>query len=338
MARHTEQALKWLAQVQESPLDPRQPIIDPHHHLWTHPTNRYLLDELWSDTGAGHHVVKTVFVECMSGYLQDGPEALRPVGETHFVRALCEDSERREGACIAGIVGFADLSLGSAVREVLVAHIDAGQGRFKGIRHAVGWDASESIRNSHTRPPAHLLLDEQFRRGFAELAPLGLSFDAWLYHPQLPELVDLARAFPDTTIVLDHFGGPLGIGPYQGRRESIFERWQRDITELAACPNVVAKLGGLAMPVNGFDWHRAEKPPGSAELAECQAPWHRFMIERFGAERCMFESNFPVDRASCSYVVLWNAFKRIASEYSAEQRQALFHDTAARVYRLAEPA
>ncbi|MBN8510153.1 MAG: amidohydrolase family protein, partial [Burkholderiales bacterium] len=302
-----------------------------------------LLDELLADTGGlgsdgrRHDVRATVFVECLAMYRADGPEALRPVGETEFVAGLAATSA--SGAhgptrAAAGIVGFADLRLGAAVREVLQAHLEAAHGRFRGIRHAAGWHADARIRHSHTKPPPGLLLDPRFRAGFAQLAPLDLSFDAWLYHPQLAELTDLARAFPDTSIVLDHYGGPLGIGPYAGRADEVYADWQRRIDELARCPNVVAKLGGLHMPINGHGWHKAPKPPDSAEIAAATARYALHTIERFGPQRCMFESNFPVDKASCAYVVLWNAFKRLAAGFSADEKAALFHGTATRVYRL----
>ena len=183
-------------------------------------------------------------------------------------------------------------------------------------------------------PPRGLYLDATFRRGFAELAKRQLTFDAWLYHPQLPELTDLAQAFPDTTIVLDHFGGPLGIGPYAGKRAELFARWKDDLAALARSPNVVAKLGGLLMPLNGFGFHKRAAPAGSAELAEATREWYLHAIDCFGPARCMFESNFPVDKVSASYRVLWNAFKRIAASFSPAEKAALFHDTAARVYRL----
>ena len=332
----TEQA-RWLAQVKEDILEPGLPICDPHHHLWDHPGRRYLLDELLADTGSGHNVVSTVFVECMSMYRATGPEALRPVGETEFVNGVAAMSASgRYGttrAC-AGIVSFANLSLGDRVGEALDAHMAASP-RFRGIRHAAGWDASDQVRNSHTNPPPGLLADGAFRRGFAELHRRGLSFDAWLYHPQIHELTDLARAFPDTTIVLDHFGGPLGIGPYEGRRAEIFAGWKESIRALAACRNVVAKLGGLAMPINGFGFHRRERPATSAELVEATRDYYLHAIDCFGPSRCMFESNFPVDKQSCSYAVLWNSFKRICAGFSAADKASLFHDTAARAYRLA---
>jgi len=233
----------------------------------------------------------------------------------------------------AGIVSFADLTLGDGVGAVLDAHVAASP-RVRGIRLAAGWDASAEVRNSHTNPPPGLFADARFRRGFAELGRRGLTFDAWLYHPQLPELTDLARAFPETVIILDHFGGPLGIGPYQHRREEIFAFWKSALRDLARCPNVVAKLGGLVMPINGFGFHRRERPATSAELVEATREFHLHAIDCFGPDRCMFESNFPVDKASCSYHVLWNAFKRLTAGFAARERAALFHDTAARVYRL----
>jgi predicted TIM-barrel fold metal-dependent hydrolase len=216
---------------------------------------------------------------------------------------------------------------------VLEAHLRVSE-RFRGIRHAAGWDADPGVRNSHTNPPRGLLLDPTFRKGFAELGRRGLSFDAWLYHPQITELTDLARAFPDTTIIFDHFGGPLGIGPYEGRREEIFAQWQKDVAELARCPNVYAKLGGLVMPVNGFGFHRNPRPASSDEIVAATGRYYRHAIDCFGVERCMFESNFPVDRQSCSYHVLWNAFKKLVADASPTEKQWLFHDAAAKAYRL----
>ena len=318
----------------EEVLEPGLPICDPHHHLWDHPKHRYLLDELLADTGSGHDVRSTVFVECLSMYRAVGPQALKPVGETEFVNGIAAMSASgRYGPtrAAAGIVSFADLTLGAEVGAVLDAH-RAASPRFRGIRHAAGWDASEAIRGSHTSPPPGLLADPRFRRGFAELARRRLTFDAWCYHPQIPEVADLARAFPDTTIVLDHFGGPLGIGPYRDRRAEIFGWWRGAIKALAACPNVVAKLGGLVMPLNGFGFHKRQEPVTSSELAEATREWYLHAIDCFGPARCMFESNFPVDKVSTSYRVLWNSFKRITATFSAADKAALYHDTAVRVY------
>ncbi len=326
----------WLAQVTETIIDPDLPICDPHHHLWDFPDSRYLLDELLADVRSGHNVVSTVFVECASMYRADGPESMAPVGETEFVNGIAAMSASGGygdiRAC-AGIVGFADLTLGQAVGEVLDAHMARSE-RFRGIRHAAGWDADDRVRNSHTRPPPGLLRESAFAEGMRELAARGLSFDAWLYHPQIPELTDLARAHPDVTIIFDHFGGPLGIGPYEGRREEIFQRWRDDVAALAACPNVVAKLGGLVMPINGFEFHKRAKPPGSDEIVESTGRYYRHAIDCFGVERCMFESNFPVDKRSCSYPVLWNAFKKLVADASADEKRWLFHDAATTAYRL----
>jgi len=327
----------WLALTTEDTLEPELAICDPHHHFWDRPRHRYVLGELRADVESGHNVVSTVFVECGAGYRADGPESLRPVGETEFVHAIAEAAADDSAVGVrvaAGIVGFADLTLGDDVAAVLEAHIAASPKRFRGIRHATGYDDSDDVRNSHSKPSKHLLADERFRVGFARLAPLGMSFESWLYHRQIPELTGLAHAFPETTIILNHFGGPLGIGPYAGRRTEILEQWRRDITELAACQNVVAKLGGLFMPINGFGFHEWDRPPSSGELTEAGQPYHMHTIEQFGVDRCMFESNFPVDRASTSYNVLWNTFKRLATDFSAAEKAALFHDTAARVYRL----
>jgi L-fuconolactonase len=326
----------WLGQVTEDIVDPDRPICDPHHHLWDHPNSRYLLDELLEDIRSGHNVVSTVFVECASMYRADGPEALRPVGETEFVNgiaAMTASGGYGELRACAGIVSFADLTLGASIGAVLDVHMSRSD-RFRGIRHAAGWDPDDRVRNSHTNPPARLLLDPKFREGFRELGRRNLSFDAWLYHPQIGELTDLARAFPEVTIIFDHFGGPLGIGPYEGRREEIFARWRDDVAELARCPNVYAKLGGLVMPINGFGFHQRERPATSDEIVAATGRYYRHAIDCFGVERCMFESNFPVDKQSCSYPVLWNAFKKLVADASETEKQRLFHDTAQEAYRL----
>ena len=331
---NTPDAATWLASYTEEAVDPEQVICDPHHHLWRFPTDTYELDELRVDTGAGHNVVSTVFVECTSGYRTEGPEAMRPVGETEYVLAQSRTSEQSSGATIKGIVGFADLSLGVAVSDVLAAHVEAGDGRFKGIRHATAHDPSPDVRRSHTRPTAGLMAEPAFREGFATLAQHDLRFDAWLYHPQITELVDLAHAHSDVLIVLDHLGGPLGVGPYAGRREEVRAEWRRSIIQLAECPNVSIKLGGIGMTVFGLDWHHQPTPPSSDDLLEAWKPDLEFCIEQFGVRRSMFESNFPVDRRSTSYTVLWNTFQKLTAAYSTDERDALFHDTATAFYGL----
>ncbi len=327
----------WLAGQREEIIDPALPICDPHHHLWDFPTHRYLLPELLADTGSGHNVESTVFVECTAFYRAEGPPELAVIGETEFVNgAAAMAASGRYGAtrACAGIVGRADLALGAAVEPVLAAHVAAGNGRFRGIRHAAGWDASDQVRNSHTNPPPQLFRMPSFRQGFAKLRQFNLSFDVWLYHPQLGDVVDLAQAFPDQPIVLDHVGGPLGIGPYAGHRNEIFPAWQASIRALAACPNMHVKLGGLGMNICGFNFHKRPSPPTSEELAAAWRPFIETCIEAFGAERCMFESNFPVDKVSTGYATLWNAFKRLAANATASEKALLFRDTAMRFYRL----
>ena len=330
---------EWLSLVEEDVLEPELAICDPHHHLWDHPGSRYLLDELLADTGSGHNIVSTVFVECGAMYRSERREpdpALRPVGETEFVNGIAAMSASvgyGDTRACAGIVSFADLTLGSGVRRVLEAHSQLSP-RFRGIRHALGWHASDAIRNSHSSPTEGLMADKRFRQGFAELGKLSLHFEAWFYHEQIPEFTELAKAHPEVTCILNHFGGPLGIGPYKGKRAEVFEFWRGAICELAELPNVYAKLGGLVMPINGFGFHKHARPATSEELVEATRDYYLHAIDCFGVERCMFESNFPVDKRSCSYRVLWNSFKRLTSEFSAHEKAWLYHDTAARAYRL----
>jgi L-fuconolactonase len=319
----------------EALLEPDLLICDPHHHLRERANDRYFLEEFIQDTSTGHNIVATVCVENHARYRKDGPEIMKPVGETEFFDSVAAQvaSDPNDSILVAaGIVGHADLRLGEAVAQVLEAHLMASPNRFRGIRHSTTWDESETIR-SDARPG--LLADNTFRRGFACLQRYRLSFDAWLYHPQLFDLVELARAFPDVRIVLDHIGGPLGVGPYKGKRDEVFQLWSKGIADLSTCPNVAVKLGGFGSTRSGHDWHERALQPASAELVNTMAPYFDFCIEKFGVHRCMFESNFPVDKASYSYVAIWNAFKRISQSYSAAEREALFHDTAASVYRIA---
>jgi predicted TIM-barrel fold metal-dependent hydrolase len=327
----------WLARHTEAALDPALPIVDPHHHLWDRPHWRYLLPELLADTNQGHNIVSTVFVQARAMHRADGPEAYQPVGETEFVNGIAAMSASGGyGATkvCEGIVGHVNLMIGMEAKDVLQAHIRAGGGRFRGIRHITSWDPDPVIMNPAYTPPQDIYFREDFRAGFAQLAPLGLSFDAWLYHPQIPDLTALARAFPETPIVLDHVGGPLGIRAYAGRRDEVFATWRASMAELATCPNVCVKLGGLGMRINGFGFEDAADPPSSDTLAAAWKPYMHATIELFGATRCMFESNFPVDKGSYSYGVFWNACKKLAAGASAEERTALFSGTASRFYKL----
>ncbi len=328
---------EWLALHDEPVLEPDLPIIDPHHHLWDRPENRYFLPDFLADAASGHRIEATIFMECGAMYRREGPPELRPVGETEFASGAAATvalGAQGQARMCAAIIGHADLRLGERVAPILEAHLRAGDGRFRGVRQISAWHPDPAARASLASPPPGLLADAGFRRGAAELVRRGLSFDAFMYHTQLAEAVALADALPDLPIVLNHTGGAIGIGPYAGRREDVFADWRAGIVALAARPNTYLKLGGLGMRLFGFGFGAGARPPTSAELAAAWSPMIEAGIEAFGAARCMFESNFPVDKGSCSYAVLWNAFKRIAAGASPDEKQALFSGTAARVYRL----
>ncbi len=329
---------EWLDRRREDPLDPALPIVDPHHHLIDRPeSGTYLMSDLLEDIGSGHSIVATVYLEWLSMYRAGGPEEMRPVGEIEFANGVASMSASggygKPRLC-AGIVGYADLMLGARVAEVLEAMIAVGGGRFRGIRYIASSDPDQAQWGATFVRPQGLLLDKRVREGFAQLAPLGLSFDAWAFHPQLGDVVDLARAFPATPIVMNHVGGPIGLGRYKGKRDEVFADWSARIRELAACPNVHVKLGGLGMKMFGFDVHEGELPPSSEQLAAAWRPYVETCIAAFGPSRAMFESNFPVDKGSYGYGVFWNACKRLAQGASAAEKADLFHDTASRFYRL----
>lgn len=331
----------WLATTPETALEPDLPICDPHHHLWDFRPGgvqkRYFLDEMLEDLSGGHNVVSSVFIECGTMFRADGPEEWRCVGETEFangIAAMAASGRYGPARIAAGIVATAELMRGDAAAAVLDAQIAAGNGRVKGIREGATWHPSPDVRNHRTEPPEGLFGRADFRAGFRHLASRGLSFDALCYHTQLPELLDLARSFPDTSIVLNHLGGPVGVGPYAGKADDVFTDWRGRIDAIAELPNVAVKLGGVNMDVNGYGWESRPAPPSGRELADATRRWYEHAIQAFGPDRCMFESNFPVDKLSCSYTVVWNSFKILSQGYSATERAALFHDTAARVYRL----
>jgi predicted TIM-barrel fold metal-dependent hydrolase len=327
----------WLDRRREPILEPELPIIDPHHHLWDRPDWRYLLDDLLADTNTGHNILATVYVQARAMYRAAGPEEMKPVGETEFVNgvaAMCASGTYGRIRVASGIVGHADLTLGERVEPVLAALARAGGERFRGIRHITAWDADASILNPSYRPPRGLMGEAKFRDGFRTLGRLGFSFDAWLYHPQIDEVTALARACPGTKIVLNHVGGPIGIGPYAGKHKEIFPSWAASIKALAACENAFVKLGGLGMRIGGFGFDEQAEPPSSQALADAWRPYIETCIAAFGAKRAMFESNFPVDKGSYAYPVFWNACKILSQAASASEKADLFAGTAARFYRL----
>ena len=332
----------WLAQTQEPTLEPEIPICDPHHHFWDFrparlPYQRYLLHELAADINAGHNVRSTVFIETKAMYRTDGPEEMRPIGEVEFAQGLAAASASGlygPGRAAAAIVGHANLNLGDRVEPVLEALQAASPNRFRGIRHAVTWDPHPEVENTSAYNWQGQMASDNYRAGARVLARMGLSLDGWLYFPQLLELADFAKAVPELTIILNHIGGLLRVGPYANRDDEVLATWRTGIAAVAACPNVIVKLGGIGMPRTGFDWHARNTPIGSEELAESMAPLINYCIEQFGPSRCMFESNFPVDKVAYSHHVLYNAFKRLSQGYSAAERAGLFRDNATRLYRI----
>ncbi|MEX0617783.1 MAG: amidohydrolase family protein [Pseudohongiellaceae bacterium] len=331
---------QWLAQVKEEIIEPERPIIDPHHHLWKKRFNRdYLLHDLWSDTSSGHNIAKTLFVECRAFYHRSGPEHLFPAGETACIAEVARQSvEGGPGRPpIAGIVAHADLTLAGTddkLLQLLELHKSNCGGLLRGIRHSGAFDRDPDALLIRYQSPVGLYQNEAFRKGLELLAKQSLTYDTWHYHHQNTDFCDLAQAVPECTMVLDHFGTPLGVGRYRDRRDEIFQQWKQDIAAIARCENVYAKLGGLAMPDNGFGWDGNTRPPTSDEFVARQKNYYLHAIECFGPERCMFESNFPVDRLSLSYHVLWNGFKKLVKDFSNAEKHAMFFGTAEKVYRL----
>jgi predicted TIM-barrel fold metal-dependent hydrolase len=327
----------WLAKHTEDILEPGLPIIDPHHHLYDRPRYTYLFPDLLADVGSGHNIRATLYVQAGSMYRADGPEELKSLGETQFVcgvAAMSASGNYGPTHCVAGVVGYVDLRLGSRAKGVLERHIAISDGRIRGIRNGSTWSDDPVLKGFRGAAGPGLYLDKNFREGFAALVALGLTFDAWVFQTQLVEVVDLAHAFPQARIVLNHVGGPVAIGPYAGKRDDAFAAWHAKIQEVASFPNTYVKLGGLGMKMIGFDFFEKPEPPSSQNLDKAWRPYIEACIAAFGPERSMFESNFPVDKGTCSYQVLWNAFKRIAAGHSADEKTALFSGTAKRAYRL----
>ena len=325
----------WLERRVEAALDPDQRIVDPHHHLWDRGGSTYLASELLADLTGSHNVVKSVFVECMANYDRSAERHLKPIGETAFVAAEADTTDAAGGPTVAGIVSHADMMLGDAVEEVLAAHAAVGGGRFRGIRHATSWDASDEVANGHTKPFEAMMRTDEFHAGIRRLAAMGFSFDAWLYHPQLPELGALADSVPEATIIINHLGAPLAIGPYGQDRSAAHAAWRSSMQDVASRPNVVLKIGGIGMDEYfGMGWSTLDAPPSSEEVAAYWSDDVRWCIDLFTPSRCMFESNFPVDRQTLPYPVLWNAFQIMAAEYDQAERDQLFAGTAEAVYRL----
>ncbi len=332
--RDTPELAAWTALREEAALDPHLPIVDAHHHLWDDERGRYLLDEFVSEL-SGHNVVATVYAQYKAMYRADGPSEMKPVGEVEFANGLAAASASGRFGSIRvaeGIIAHADLARGDAAQPVLEALIAAGNGRLRGIRHGVTWDDGAAAYG-RAFAPRHTMCDPDFQRGFAHVARLGLTFDAWLFYSQLDDLAELLIRYPHANVVLDHVGGILGIAPHLDRQE-VFGIWRKQIERLAQFPNLRVKIGGLGMLYGGWNFHLRDEPPPSRELALAWGPYVESCIETFGINRCMFESNFPMDKQSCSYGSLWNAFKQITQHYSPTEKAALFHDNAILAYGL----
>jgi predicted TIM-barrel fold metal-dependent hydrolase len=330
----------WLRLHDESVIDETRVIVDAHHHLWDRPDARYLLDDILAEINSGHNIVATVYVDSSSMYKCDGPAEMRPVGEVEFangIAAMSASGSYGSARVCAAIVGFADLLLGDKIKPLLELQKERGGSRFRGVRRVTSWNSDQEINRISSRRQPGLLLDAKFREGFANLHFLDLSFDAFVFHPQIPELTDLARAFPNTQIVLDHLGGFIGLGSYASKKCEVFEDWRRSIRVLAKCENVFVKLGGLGMRLGGFGFDELDSPASSQLLAEAWRPYIEASIEAFGVERSMFQSNFPPDKGTCSYRVLWNAFKRVTAGASESEKDALFSGSACRFYKLQVP-
>jgi predicted TIM-barrel fold metal-dependent hydrolase len=325
----------WLGQVEEEIIEPDLPVIDAHHHLWDPPGRRYLFDEFLADLNTGHRVTATIFAPCRAMYRAHGPEEFKCVGETEFIAGVAARSDSGlygSTRICAAIVGSVDFALGDRVAPVLEAHIQAGGGRFRGIRGRTSWHEDPTIHKLPT--PKDVLTDPATFAAIRQIGKLGLLLDLWVFHTQLDDAIALARSFPDLPIIVNHVGGPLGIGSYRTRRDEVFVYWMQRIETLASLPNITMKVGGLAMRYTGFDFHERARPPASDELVEAWQPYVDTCIQAFGPDRCMFESNFPVDKAMCSYPVLWNAFKKLAVQYTSGEKTALMSGTAARVYKI----
>ena len=325
---------RWLALLQEEVLEPERPIIDPHHHLWVRGDYTYLIPEFASDLSSGHNIVATVYAECHSMYRSHGAKEQRSLGETEFVRgqaAMSASGEFGSARACDVMFGNVDLTLGGAVESLIDQHLDASGGRFRGVRLSSGWHADAKIGNVATE--SQLLINSRVKEAVRVIDRMGMSLDCWLYHTQLDEVAQLADAYPELSIILNHVGTPILGGPYRGKTNEVFSEWKAAIQRVSQRENVFVKLGALPIRMPDYEGDRS-LPPSSEEVAVAWRPWMETCIESFGPARSMYESNFPVQKRWCSYQVCWNAFKRISAGASESEKTDLFSGAAARAYRI----
>ena len=327
--------LDWINLGEETPVDPNLRIVDPHHHLWERGGSRYLAEELHEDTSKGHNVTNTIFVECKAEYRPNGEEKFRSLGETEFVVKEAERLEELSETKISGIVAFVDLTLGEGLEEVLLEHDQCSSGLMRGVRHATAWSDDPEISIAHTKPAKAVMGSKLFLEGVSKLSTFNFTFDGWLYFDQLPELLHLARVTPETNIVINHLAAPLQIGKWAAIPQEVDEIWRSNLQKLAKCENVYLKLGGIGMD-NYFanDWVNQKKPPSSDDVAAVWKEKILWCIEIFGTDRCMFESNYPVDRQTLPYSVIWNSFQKVTDSFTENEKSDLFSSTACNVYRV----
>ena len=329
--------LDWINSGQELPIDSGQKIIDPHHHLWDRGGSRYLAEQLSKDTSRGHAVTDTVFVECLANYRKEGEKKFRSIGETEFVFNESQRAERLEGCNISGIIAYVDLSLGYEVTEVLTAHNEISSALLKGVRHATAWSSDPNIPVSHSKPSKELMIQQRFIDGVKQLSHFDYSFDAWLYFDQLHELSSLAKKAPETKIIINHLGAPLRIGNWKNKAQEMQALWQVELEKLSSFENVYLKIGGIGME-NYFStqWANKPTPPSSDQVVSVWNEKILWCIDTFGTEKCMFESNYPVDRQTLPYSVIWNSFQKITNSFSRTEKDNLFWQTAATVYGIGD--
>lgn len=327
-----------MGQLEESAIDPDVPIVDTHFHLWNAMGSDYFAAQFLNDVHTGHNVVQSVHVECDTAYDLGAAAELRPVGETRFVVNQLDTAPQRGHALAAGIIGSANLLLGNQVKPVLEAHMEAGNGRFRGVRARTAFDHDPAAGYpGRSDFPQHNILDSAaFRQGLACLEALGLVLDVWGFHPQLPQLHDVLRHFPGLVIVLNHLGGPLGVGRYASDRDAAFRHWLQGMRAMAKLPNVHVKLSGVGVTRLGLGFERGNA--SSRDIAALAGRHVRECVNIFGPQRCIFGSNYPVDQVVAPYAVLINGYKTILADLSPDERNAIFCSNARRVYRLAGAA